>query len=259
MMLNFIFFLTLHAGVAGEFGSIQAAIDSASDGDVIKVPPGIYQERIDFRGKSLQIIAWDFDSDRPGTPIDHVIIAPKGGPVVTMSVMQIPLNNQGRVEMVLEGFTVTGGTAERGGGIYISGNVFAEVYRCVILGNLAISAGGAKAGYGGGIFLEGNASLTLLSSLIVRNSAQEKGAALYASGAPGLEVRRGKLNIVNCTIAENLSPGPAVYLAGMRGETCIVNNIIWGNDGGDFQSETDVPAKCNIPVSYTHLTLPTKA
>jgi len=245
MMAALILSFALQAASPGEFSSIQAAIDRASDGEVIKVPPGRYRERIDFRGKSLKIIAWDFAADRPGTPLDHIIEAPREGPVVTMAARMLPVEGK-RIEMVLEGFTVTGGTAPRGAGVYLEGPVFAEIYRCMITGNAALGVQEPEEGLGGGVYVDGTASLTLLSSLVAGNVSEGPGGGVYVATAPIVEEKRGRVSLINCTVTANRSKGPAVNLSGLRGETCLVNNIIWGNAGGDLASDTDVPASCNL-------------
>lgn len=38
-----------------ELGSIQAAIDSAQDGDIITVPPGTYFENLNFKGRNITL------------------------------------------------------------------------------------------------------------------------------------------------------------------------------------------------------------
>ncbi len=41
--------------VPGGYSSIQSAIDAAGAGDRIEVQGGVYQERIDYRGKNVSV------------------------------------------------------------------------------------------------------------------------------------------------------------------------------------------------------------
>ena len=78
-----------------EFNAIQDAIDAASDGDLILVYPGIYNETIDFLGKEITV---ESSSGASVTTID----ANQKDTVVYF------WNNE-TDESVLDGFTLTGG------------------------------------------------------------------------------------------------------------------------------------------------------
>lgn len=88
--------------VPQDFPTIQAAIDAALDGDMVRVSPGTYVERINFKGKNITVESSDGHS---GTVID----GNRGGTVVTL------IADPGETP-VLRGFTIT-----RGGGIFFDG------------------------------------------------------------------------------------------------------------------------------------------
>jgi hypothetical protein len=240
--------------------SIQDAIDAAHDGDEIRVPasPDPYRERIDFAGKSIRVIAWDVENDRPGLPADHVIAPPDdeiGRSVVTMRAPAVSPDG-GLVEMVLEGFSIRRGLARQGGGIAVRGGVFAEIYRCEITHNQAVVSAPVdadKEGLGGGIFVEATADVTVLSCALAYNHADGQGGAIYMASA-GQEPRaEGKLCLVNCTVLRNRSvarTGAAVFLPRLARSPCILNNIVWGNlpenDTADMYSEDSVTGHCNL-------------
>ena len=84
--------------------SIQAAINVAAAGDEIIVAPGTYFETIDFLGKAIALRS-------SGGPLVTVIDGSGAGGSVVQCV-----NAEGP-GTVLEGFTITGGNADTGGGM----------------------------------------------------------------------------------------------------------------------------------------------
>ncbi len=91
--------------VPADFASIQDAIDGSSSGDTICVAAGTYDETIDFSGKDLVIEGYE---GADSTTID----GDGSGPVVRLASGE-------SAAATLRGFTVTGGEAETGAGLYV--------------------------------------------------------------------------------------------------------------------------------------------
>jgi hypothetical protein len=171
--------------------SIQTAIDAAQTGDVIAVAAGTYDGDLDFRGKAIAVV---------GAGPQTVIRGTGSGPVVRFE-------NGEAVGTVLDSLTVTGGVADRGGGIRVV-DASPMIVRSVIAGNRA-------ANQGSGVYLERSAA-ELYNTLIVHNGS--------AGGDPhSLEIQNGSPIVVNNTIARGDSNGIIV-----RGTSAplIMNNVI---------------------------------
>ena len=103
------------------FDSIQAAIDTASDGDRVVVRPGHYFETINFLGKNLTVTG--LDPCEPG---------PVGFPVIAGNDQDAAVNfTQGEdPNCTLEGFVISGGH----GAILCRGSS-PTIQHCLIVGN----------------------------------------------------------------------------------------------------------------------------
>jgi hypothetical protein len=207
--------------VPGDYSTIQAAIDAAEDGCKIIVSPGTYNENINFKGKN--IILSSTDPDNPAIVEGTIIDGKEAGSVVTFSGKESAF-------CVLEGFTITNGKAENGGGI--NGNdCLAMIRDCVIKGNTAISKGGGiyrangiiqnntikdnTAIWGGGLhFCYG----TIQDNTITGNSASGGGAGIYSCDG----------TIQNNTIAKNTADKDGGGISYCSYST-IQNNAITGN------------------------------
>ena len=119
--------------------SIQAAIDAAADGDVLELAAGSWVEDVDFRGKAITLL---------GRGPETVLRGTGAGPVVTFASGETAAS-------VLDAVTITGGVAQRGGGVFVDG-----------------------------------ASPTLLRNRIVRNRAHRQGSGIYL-GAPSAAHQSG--------------------------------------------------------------------
>ena len=192
--------------VPGDYSTIQAAIDAAEDGCTIIVSSGTYNENINFKGKN--IILSSTDPDNPTVVAGTVIDGKESGTVVTFSGKESAF-------CVLEGFTITNGKAENGGGI--NGNeCLAMIRECVIKGNTAFSKGG-------GIYRANG---------IIQNNTIKDNTAIWGAG----------LHLCYGTIQDNLIMGnSADYGGGMYScNGTILNNTIADNaadkDGGGISS-----------------------
>ena len=159
--------------VPGDFPTIQAAVDAAIDGDEILVMPGIYNELINFNGKNIVVVSQFGPLE---TIIDGALL---GGTVVRFE------NGEGP-EVVLDGFTITNGSAEfDAGGIYCL-NSDPTIKNCLVKNNAAI-------GEGGGIYLR-NSNTTLTNCTFENNSASDGG---------GMYNFNSSLSLENCTFTNN--------------------------------------------------------
>jgi len=202
--------LTTHGARAADVdvappGSIQAAIAAAGDGDVVHVAPGTYVEDLDFLGKAIIV---------RGAGADTTVVQGTGtGPVVTFASGEGPAS-------VLDGVTVTGGRAFRGGGVYVAG-ASPTILRSTIADNRADVQGS-------GLHLE-DSFAELRNNLIVKNRATFPDA-----GDPhGVEVVRGAPRLVNNTIADGDSNG--IIFRGSQG-ALLSSNIIAHNGSARFDA-----------------------
>ena len=195
--------------VPADYTTIQAAIDAASNGDEILVAPGTYTgtggEVVNTLGKAITIKA-------SGTP-EETIIDGEGASRVVLC------NNSEGANTIIEGFTIMGGSAYRGGGIYCDVSS-PTISGCTISGNTAE--------YGGGIYCSDNSNPTISGCTITGNTAKEFGGGFYCDVS--------SLTITGCTISNNTassSGGGILCYGGSPTITgCNISNNTTGNDGG---------------------------
>jgi uncharacterized protein (TIGR03437 family) len=190
--------------------TIQAAINSAANGDDILVAAGTYHERINFNGKSIRLHS---ASGPQATTLD----GGGGGAVVTFA------NNED-AGAIIDGFTIQNGGPNQGG-LDEGGGVSVEGAAPTIQNNVIQDN---HVGYAGGGIGIGFGSPTILNNVIQRNS-QNNGI-----GGGGISVRGGTAVIKGNTIVDNQA---AAFGGGLSfwasGQTTIVNNIIMRNRGQD--------------------------
>ena len=215
--------------IPGDYPTIQAGIDAASDGDTVLVSVGTYVENINFQGKNIVVIG----EDRETTIID----GNQSGSVVKFDV---GLDST----TVLDGFTITNGLGNgtqnenEGGGII--------GHSAITLKNLIVKNNYAH--YGGGIsFNDVYASPSLFNVTIKDNNASNSGGlrcyntsaklnnviisnnnANYAGGAYFISYSNAVLDnvIINNNTAE---AGDGGGIAISHSEVIIKNSIIIGN------------------------------
>ncbi|MFN2505000.1 MAG: right-handed parallel beta-helix repeat-containing protein, partial [Acidimicrobiales bacterium] len=173
--------------------TIQGAINAASDGDQVIVGSGYWDENINFKGKAIEVRAF-----QPGAA---TIVGGQRGPVVTFASGEGPGS-------VLRGFVISGGRSDsEGGGVRIVG-ASPTIVDNTMSDNSAVGGGGGIAVLNGSPVISGNR---------VFANAQTGGSGLPAGG--GLLVRGASTaQITRNRIGSNRSNGPGggigLYQAG---------------------------------------------
>lgn len=204
---------TIH--VPEDFATIQEAIDAAVDGDEILVSPGAYVERINFLGKAIALRS-------VGGEMVTVIDGNQSGTVITCDSGEGP-------DTIIEGFTITKGLAQEGGGMR---NIDSSptVLDCTFENNLA--DGGSSNGKGGGVFNEGSFATFQECRFSNNNVADFDGLG------GGMSSVGGEVTVTDCSFTTNSADeGGGCYTNGgsplfvdcifLRNETLAV-----GGDGG---------------------------
>jgi hypothetical protein len=226
---NFTNAATIH--VPADHATIQAAINAATNGDIILVAPGTYNEAINFNNKALTLES-------------------TGGPGVTTlnaagantSAVTIPTPTQAGT-VTFRGFKVTGGTGTlAGSGAFASatGGGFRIVAGETVLENCHITANSAEASVasGAGIAYGGGGTLTLRNCLLSDNTASAFWITSSSSAGGGISVSTGGIVVlIDCSLTNNVATasgavsgvanGGAIRLSGAT--ATFINCIIDGN------------------------------
>ncbi len=209
------------------FNTIASALTAAGAGDEIWVAKGTYEENIAMAGGvSLFggfIGSEDYLAQQDPEIYVTIINGSASGSCVTLS---------GVSDVVLDGLTITGGSADQGGGIYaenVTGS--SSIVNCLINGNSATNNGG-------GIYCS-TCELTIKDTTFDSNDVTENyGGGLYCSGS--------QVMLDSCTFSKNTANK---YGGGICGSsesditltdcTFIRNESVEGYGGGMYCSESD--------------------
>ena len=211
----------------GDYTTIQAAINAASEGDEIEVYPGTYNvtSPVDFSGKSLWLHSRDGAATTKiwmGTPSDSD----------DACVVKIADEED---SPTLEGFTLWGGggfkvgTKHRGGGIYVDGSD-PEIIDCVIESN--------KADDGAGIYIRETPSTTRaeVQGCVIRQNirlSSEDAEEPYA-----IYVYSSAVTVADCDIgvSDGDNYGGGIY--GYSSDLTIEDSTIEDNQGHGIAIES---------------------
>ena len=238
--------VVLRAGVSGgqtiwvddddpcaDFNGIQAAIESASNGQTILVYPGTYSGNINLRGKAITLTSLD---PLDGSTVLATII--NGGGASRC----ITFDSGEDANTVIEGFLIANGsTLGDGGGIYCEASSPTIRY-CTLSGNYSDDSGG-------GIYNTTNSNPTIVSCTFNGNGATT-GAAIFnlvssptvsdctfgqnvGSTCSGIGSLLGNPTIVNCSFMHNSSTQYAGAIYNWSGSATIIGCRFMGNTSGN--------------------------
>lgn len=206
------------------FCSIQAGIDAAVDGDTVEVAPGAYVENISFDGKGIAVVGRDGPAV---TTID-------GGQADSV----VSFTGTETADSVLEGFTISNGQAQMGGGIHFAafGDASPTLRNLVVTGNTAET--------GAGLLIWG--SPELIDVEVSDNHANFSAGGMYVYRSPTLR---------RVTVSGNtsgLGSGGGIVLDGF-GNAKLVTVIVRDNQtegccGGGIQVSNSTPTLKNVTV-----------
>ncbi|WP_118975699.1 right-handed parallel beta-helix repeat-containing protein [Taibaiella koreensis] len=222
------------ASWATAFQHFQSGIDAAQSGDSVWVAQGTYQPPpgASFQMKEgVKILGGFLNTDTAATQRDFqgnlTVLKGNGNSVIRNDATGLT------AAALLDGFTISGGNAGQGGGIY---NNYASprISNCVIKDNAALSGAGLynrgkldirhttiigniainSTGYstqGGGIYNIGSAGDTLLHC-IIRNNIASTGCGIYNDSS--------SLYMDYCLVDSNQSSDANLYASGYGGGIC---------------------------------------
>lgn len=240
--------------VPDDFGTIQTAIDSAVNGDLIIVRDGTYTEagnkNLDFRGKALTLqsengpeaciidcegdgrAAYFRSGEAAGTVIDGFTITNgMPGPEDAGGAIRCDSSSP-----TIRNCVMTGNTGPLGGGaIYCYRGSSPAISNCTIQYNTGTMGGGIRcyddsspaisgsiisgnsAGYGGGIYCSESSSAIITGGTISRNSSDAGGGAVCCYNSSWLTIAR-------CTISGNEAASHGGGILCGYGSTVVLNN-----------------------------------
>lgn len=183
-----------------DFVSINAAIATASDGDVLVLSPETYREGepIDPAGRRITLRGVP-DQDGDGDP-ETILDGALGHPVLRC------LSGETR-ETVFENLVIRNGSSSSGGGM-LAVSCEATFLDCVFVGNRATDFGGAVLNYFGALHLE--------RCEFRRNYAGAEGGAMVDD--------RSASRLLDCTFLDNETLGQGGGLACMTGALTSVTD-----------------------------------
>jgi len=166
--------LSCTAWVPDDHATVQEGLDAALDGDVLCVDAGTYAENLIWGGAAVHVVAV---AGRRLTLLDGTGL----GSVVVFE------DGEG-ADAVLQGFTLTHGSAAEGGGIRVT-TASPTLVDLVIEANVVMDP--YAEGLGGGLFLSGSASsvthVTVSNNEALGPNGGDGGGVYMVNSAPQLE------------------------------------------------------------------------
>jgi predicted outer membrane repeat protein len=200
--------------------SIQGAIGTAPYGSTIVLEPGTYNENINLGNKAIKLQSTD--PSNPQIVRSTIIDGQASGSVITC-------NTGDGSGIVIDGLTITNGSATDGGGIFFYSSSTAVragtpiVRNCVFSGNNATDRGG-------GLYME-RCSPQISNCLFTDNTAT--GWNGFGGGISVWQVPN--LAITNCRFINNTAPNMNAFGGGLGiyGTKAVIEDcLFYGNTSG---------------------------
>ncbi|MBN2396389.1 MAG: T9SS type A sorting domain-containing protein [Candidatus Atribacteria bacterium] len=264
--LTYSLLLGITINVPAEKATIQSAIDSASNGDLVLVQPGTYVENINFNGKNITVASMYYIINNDSF-INSTIIDGNQNRVVLF-------NNGEKENAILEGFKITNGDAsdpeylDYGGGGIKCINSSPSLRNLIIDDNTGMYGAGlsfitsnsvlddviiegndtlGQLCYGGGINIS-QSNLVIRNSIITGNDGDEGGGGIncelstlllenvllynntaFCGGA--IQSYNSNISLTNVIISDNSSgQGGAYYCSHSDNTLTSLNSICWNNE-----------------------------
>ncbi|MBT4034508.1 MAG: hypothetical protein HOE61_07115, partial [Candidatus Marinimicrobia bacterium] len=219
------------------FATFQFGIEASSDGDTVLVRPGTYVENINFNGKNIVAGSLFLTTQDTSYISQTVIDGNQNGSVITFS-------NVDGTSPVLNGFSITNGVADNGGGIAVGlvGSDFSssvQLQNLRIYGNTASTRGGGiifwqgrpvvnnvliynnYAGNSGGAISDNASNMVLTNAVLVNNSTGSLGGAILC------DLSSPTLNYVTI-IGNTADEGGGLHIL-HDSNLLLINSILWNN------------------------------
>ena len=199
--------------------TIQGAINAAGSGDTIDVAPDTYFESIDFLGKGITL------RSTAGPAVTIIDGLGANGSVVKCVSGEGP-------DTVLQGFTITGGNANTGGGM-LNINSSPTVIDCIFIDN--------HAGDRGGGMYNRQGSPNIIGSTFDGNSAAEMGGGMFNI--------RASPTVSECLFTQNSSNKGAGMRNYLNSHPAVINTTFSYNHAGEEGGGMDNRKNSNPVVS----------
>ena len=217
---------------AHPFDRIQEGIDASADAHTVLVLAGTYNENLTWDTKDIDLIG----AGAADTIVDS------GGLSRCLTITDVPNT------AILKGFTFTAGSADKGGGLYLS-NSSLTVQESIISDNVAASGGGIYLSYSSAVITGNTITSNLATSTDGHYLGGEGGGGIYSWWSWPL--------IANNVISGNTtrSLGGGIMVRGLEISQTIVNNTIASNSaqrggGGIYADHLSYPTIINNIVAF---------
>ncbi len=220
--------------VPNQYGTIQAALNAASNGDTIMVADGTYtganNRGLDFDGKEVTLKS---ENGPDGCIID-----------CQSSDRAIYFCDDEDENTVVDGFTMKNGSAAKGGAIYCNTDCSPTIQNCIFENNSSTGL----TGHGGAIHCYLRSSPKILNCTFSENTANKKGGAIGCDNNCSPE-------ITDCLIEENVAgtDGGGIWCYWYSDPT-ITNCVIKGNEAGNSGGGIHYQSSCDPTIKSCEIT-----